>query len=48
MPMEFLATSVLPAAELRPSDLTAWHTLRQALDYRHEGRRNQFRFRRDP
>jgi hypothetical protein len=38
----------LSAAELRPSDITAWRTLRQTLDYRHEGRRNQLRFRRDP
>src|SRR3989442_13300367 len=36
------------AASLRPSDVTAWHALRQTLDYRHEGRRNQLRFRRDP
>jgi hypothetical protein len=36
------------AAELRPSDIAAWHTLRQTLNYRHEGRRNQLRFRRDP
>jgi hypothetical protein len=34
-------------AELHPSDITAWHILRQMLDYRHEGRRNQLRFRRD-
>lgn len=36
------------AAELRPSDVTAWRALRQTLDYRHEGRRKQLRFRRDP
>jgi hypothetical protein len=36
------------AASLRPSDITAWHALRQTLDYRHEGRRSQLRFRRDP
>lgn len=36
------------AAELRPSDITAWRTLRQTLNYRHEGRRCQLRFRRDP
>ena len=36
------------AASLRPCDVTAWHALRQTLDYRHEGRRNQLRFRRDP
>ncbi len=38
----------LSAAELRPSDITTWHTLRQTLNYRHEGRRNQLRFRRNP
>ena len=36
------------AAELRPSNVTAWRALRQTLDYRHEGRRRQLRFRRDP
>ena len=36
------------SVELRPSDLTAWRALRQTLDYRHEGRRRQLRFRRDP
>ena len=36
------------AAELRPSNLTDWRALRQILDYRHEGRRKQLRFRRDP
>ncbi len=36
------------AAELRPSNVTAWRVLRQTLDYRHEGRRKQLRFRRDP
>lgn len=36
------------AADLRLTDVTAWHALRQALDYRHEGRRRQLRFRRDP
>lgn len=36
------------AAELRPSSITAWRALRQTLDYRHEGRRRQLRFRRDP
>ncbi|GHO51275.1 hypothetical protein [Ktedonospora formicarum] len=35
------------AAELCPSDLTAWRTLRHTLDYRGEGRRKQLRFRRD-
>lgn len=36
------------AAELRLTDVTAWQALRQTLDYRHEGRRSQLRFRRDP
>jgi hypothetical protein len=36
------------AADLRLSDVCAWRALRQTLDYRHEGRRNQLRFRRDP
>jgi len=36
------------AAELRLTDVAAWRALRQTLDYRHEGRRGQLRFRRDP
>jgi len=36
------------AADLRLTDVTAWHALRQTLEYRHEGRRCQLRFRRDP
>lgn len=36
------------AADLRLRDVTAWRTLRQTLNYRHEGRRAQLRFRRDP
>jgi len=36
------------AADLRLSDVAAWHELRHTLDYRHEGRRRQLRFRRDP
>jgi hypothetical protein len=36
------------AADLRLTDVTAWRVLRQTLDYRHEGRRSQLRFRRDP
>jgi hypothetical protein len=36
------------AADLRPTKVTAWQALRQQLDYRHEGRRRQLRFRRDP
>jgi len=34
--------------DLRPTDLTQWHQLRQSLAYRHEARRAQRRFRRDP
>jgi hypothetical protein len=36
------------AADLRLTDVAAWQALRQTLDYRHEGRRKQLRFRRDP
>lgn len=36
------------AAQLRLTDVTAWRALRQTLHYRHEGRRRQLRFRRDP
>jgi hypothetical protein len=36
------------AADLRLTDVTTWQALRQTLDYRHEGRRKQLRFRRDP
>lgn len=36
------------AADLCPSNIAAWQALRQSLDYRHEGRRKQLRFRRDP
>jgi hypothetical protein len=36
------------AADLRLTDVSAWQALRQQLDYRHECRRNQLRFRRDP
>jgi hypothetical protein len=35
-------------AELRPRDLTTWRALRQRLDARHQTRRAQTRFRRDP
>lgn len=28
------------AADLRPSNVTAWRALRQTLDYRQEGRRD--------
>ena len=36
------------AADLRLTDVAAWQALRQHLDYRHEGRRRQLRFRREP
>jgi hypothetical protein len=36
------------ASDLRLVDVAAWQALRQTLDYRHEGRRKQLRFRRDP
>ena len=36
------------AADLRLTDVAAWQALRQTLTYRHEGRRRQLRFRRDP
>jgi hypothetical protein len=36
------------AADLRLSDVAAWQALRQTLHFRHEGRRKQLRFRRDP
>ena len=36
------------AADLRLTDVAAWRALRQTLHYRHEGRRRQLRFRRDP
>jgi hypothetical protein len=36
------------AADLRLSDVAAWQALRQTLHFRHEGRRQQLRFRRDP
>ena len=38
----------LAGEALRPSDLTAWRTLRQTLEERHQARRAQGRFRRDP
>jgi hypothetical protein len=34
--------------DLRPSDLGRWRQLRRDLGYRHEARRAQRRFRRDP
>jgi hypothetical protein len=36
------------ATQLCLTDVQAWRTLRQQLDYRHEARRMQLRFRRDP
>jgi hypothetical protein len=36
------------ATDLRLMDVVAWQALRQTLNYRHEGRRRQLRFRRDP
>jgi hypothetical protein len=36
------------AEELRPHDLAAWKALRQRVDARHQLRRRQVRFRRDP
>jgi hypothetical protein len=41
-------TQDIRAEDLRPIDLAAWRTLRQALDDRQEARRRQRRFRRDP
>jgi hypothetical protein len=38
----------LSAEELRPRDLAAWKALRQHVDARHQLRRRQARFRRDP
>ena len=36
------------AADLRLTDIMAWRMLRRQLDSRHESRRSQLRFRRDP
>jgi len=33
---------------LAPTNVAAWRALRARLDVRHEGRRRQLRFRRDP
>lgn len=38
----------LSAAELRPRDVATWKALRQRIDARHQTRRAQARFRRDP
>lgn len=38
----------ISAIQLRLTNVQAWRTLRQQLNYRHEARRMQLRFRRDP
>jgi hypothetical protein len=45
-----VATRAYPmeATQLRPRDLAAWRALRSELEDRHETRREQLRFRRDP
>jgi hypothetical protein len=45
-----VATSAHPftGPDLRPTDHAQWQALRQTLEYRHETRRAQLRFRRDP
>lgn len=45
-----VATQVHPftAEELRPTDVVGWRTLRQHVTARHDTRRLQARFRRDP
>ena len=35
-------------SDLAPRDLAQWRTLRKQVDYRHEARREQYRFRKDP
>jgi hypothetical protein len=35
-------------SDLAPRDLTQWRTLRKQVDYRHEARREQHRFRKNP
>ncbi len=35
-------------SDLVPRDLMQWRTLRKQVDYRHEARREQYRFRKDP
>jgi len=35
-------------SDLAPRDLTQWRALRERVDYRHEARREQYRFRKDP
>lgn len=36
------------AADLRPMDLKKWRELRADLEFRHDARRQQYRFRRHP
>lgn len=45
-----VATRLTPVVtdDLQPRDLAAWRTLRQTLEFRHEARRCQLRFRRNP
>jgi len=45
-----VATRLKPPTptQLRPADLTTWRKLRAELEQRHEARRAQLRFRRDP
>ncbi len=45
-----VATHLHPfgASDIRPEDLGHWRKLRRELDYRHEARRAQLRFRKDP
>jgi hypothetical protein len=45
-----VATRLKPPTptQLRPTDITAWQTLRADREYRHEARRAQLRCRRDP
>jgi hypothetical protein len=38
----------LSSSDLAPRDLTQWQTLRKQVDYRHEARREQYRFRKNP
>jgi len=45
-----VATALHPftGPEIRPIDLAQWQAVRQSVEYRHETRRAQLRFRRDP
>jgi hypothetical protein len=40
--------AVFTPHDLRPTDLARWRALRETLTYRHEARRRQLRFRRNP